>query len=686
MNRIRLLGLLLLFSCAPAWASETIRYLALVDGGKQAGHQVVTRGEDGVTRVDFIFKDNGRGPELQEEFTLAADGTFASYRVEGESTFGAPVRERFSIAEGRAGWESTSERGEQAAVAGAQYMPLGGTPESFSAAIAALAAREDGRLPLIPGGTLTMRKVDEAELDGNGQTRTVQLLALTGVGFSPTFAWMTTDESPRLFAAIYPGYVQLIEEGWQAHADALEERQKRAEGEALVELQQRLAHPLRGSTLIRNARVFDSENATLGPASDVLVRGGRIVSVSGAGEERSAADNVVDAEGRVLLPGLFDMHGHVFSRWSGGLNLAAGVTTSRDMGNDNATLQELIADEQAGRALVPRVVAAGFIEGESEQSARNGFVIEDLEGAKRAVDWYADNGYPQVKIYNSFPREILRETVEHAHARGLRVSGHVPVFLRAQDVVDQGFDEIQHINQVLLNFLVEDDTDTRTLERFYLPAKGIAGLDFDSEPVQAFIRSLVENEVVVDPTVATFDFIRHRAGELSQAYAAVAEHMPPDVQRGMRVAEFDIPDDATADLYNRSYEKMVEFVGRMYAAGVPIVAGTDAMPGFTLQRELELYVQAGLTPAQALQVATWNGAKYSGVLEDRGSIAPGKRADLILVDGDPTRDIADIRQVALVLKGDTVYYPGEIYTELGIRPFAEPVRVRTAPAGQGGGQ
>ncbi|MBA3556172.1 MAG: amidohydrolase family protein, partial [Gemmatimonadales bacterium] len=116
----------------------------------------------------------------------------------------------------------------------------------------------------------------------------------------------------------------------------------------------------------------------------------------------------------------------------------------------------------------------------------------------------------------------------------------------------------------------------------------------------------------------------------------------------------------------------------LYRAGVPLVAGTDDVAGFTLQRELELYVQAGLTPAQALQIATWNGAQYSGVLGDRGSIEPGKLADLVLIDGDPTADITALRRVALVIKGTRAYYPSEIYEALGIKPFAEPVRVQRA--------
>jgi len=657
----------------PGFAAETIRYVALVDDGKQAGQQVVTQGDDGVTRVDFIFKDNGRGPELKEEYTLADDGTFVTYKVKGASTFGAPVDESFTRAGDKASWKSTSDKGEQPVSGTAQYSPLNGTPAGFSVAFAALSKRPDGKLPLIPSGTLSMRKVAEADVTRGNDKRKVQLVALTGVGLTPTFAWATTDASPRLFAYIYPGWLQLIEDGWQANAAALETRQKQAEGETLVALHQRLSHPLKGTTLIRDARVFDSENAKLGTASDVLVRDGKIVSIAAAGDPDPKSDHVIDAAGRVLLPGLFDMHGHL-GRWDGGINLAAGVTTVRDMGNDNSTLQQLIKEEQAGTLLSTRVVAAGFIEGESKMSARNGFVIKDLGQAKQAIDWYAEHGYPQVKIYNSFPKELLRDTAAYAHEKGLRVSGHVPAFMRAQDVVEQGYDEIQHINQVLLNFFVDDKTDTRTLQRFYLPAEKTASLDFDSKQVQDFIALLASKQIVVDPTVTTFDFLRQRAGEMSQAYASVADHMPPDIQRGLRNAEMNIPDDATAARYNASYEKMVEFVGRMYKAGVPIVAGTDAIPGFTLQRELELYVQAGMTPSQALQVGTWNGAKYSGVLADRGSIAPGKLADLVLVDGDPTADIADIRKVALVLKGDTVYYPSEIYEAFGIKPFAEPVR------------
>ena len=659
-----------------ASAAETIRYVALVDGGTKAGEQVVRKDDNGTIHVDFIFKDNGRGPELKEEYKLAADGTYSQYKVTGTSTFGAKVDETFSRTGGNAVWKSTSDEGQQQVTGTALYSTLGGTPEGFSVAMSALAKRSDGKLPLIPSGTLTVRKVADAEVSHGSEKRTVQLVAMTGVGLTPTFAWSTTGDNPRLFAFIYPGFLQLIEEGWESNAMALETRQKQAEGEVLLGMEQRLAHPLSGTTLIRNARVFDSEKATLGAASDVLINDGKIASISKSGTQPAKADNVIDAGGKVLLPGLFDMHAH-FGPWDGGLHLAAGITTIRDMGNDNTTLQQLMTQLSEGKLLGPSVVPAGFIEGESKMSARNGFVIKNLDEAKKAVDWYADHGYPQVKIYNSFPKDILRDTAAYAHQRGLRVSGHIPAFMRAQDAVDQGYDEIQHINQLMLNFFVTPETDTRTLERFYLVAKKTAGLDLNSKPVQDFIATLAKKQIVVDPTMATFEFIHQRQGDLSPIVADVVDHLPPDIQRSRRVGEMDIPDDATAALYTKSFDKLIEFVGLMYKAGVPIVAGTDEISGFTLQRELELYVKAGITPAQVLQIATLNGAKYTRTTADRGSVTVGKRADLILIDGDPTVNIADIRKVALVIKQGKAYYPSEIDEALGIKPFATPVQVQS---------
>jgi imidazolonepropionase-like amidohydrolase len=673
---------LALGAAALAHAAETTRYVILVDNGKKAGEQVVTREDDGLTKVHFIFKDNGRGPEIEESFRLAPDGMFSEYHVTGASTFGAPVDEHFERKGDVVRWWSTREKEEHKTKQSAMYVPLNSSFEPVTVAAAAMLARPDHKIALFPSGELSLKPVGAPlDLVRGGEKKTVQLMAQSGLGLTPSFFWMETGAKPEMFAFVVPGYLVAVKEGWEEQSRPLEKLQKDAEAALLRDMATQLETPLPGLTVVRNARVFDSETATLGAPSDVYVLRDRITAVLPAGAPMRGADREIDAGGRVLLPGLFDMHGHV-GRWGGGLNLAAGVTTVRDMGNDNATLQQMIDEIDAGQLLAPHIVPAGFLEGESPMSARNGFVVSELPQAKDAIDWYVEHGYPQLKIYNSFPKAILRDTIAYAHQRGMRVSGHIPVFLRAHEAVEAGYDEIQHINQVLLNFLVDDTTDTRTLARFYLPAEKVGTMDFDSKEVQDYIAFLKEHKTVIDPTLATFEFIRQRDGQMSRVVSAVADHLPPDIQRGRKVASMKIPDDATAARYDQSYKKMIEFVGRMYKAGIPIVAGTDEVEGFTLHTELELYVEAGLTPAQALQVATRNGALYTRTSNDRGRIAPGMRADLVLVDGDPTTNIGDIRKIAMVITQGKLVSPSKVYGALGIRPFVddEPVAKDIAAA------
>ncbi|MGZ8290050.1 MAG: amidohydrolase family protein [Telluria sp.] len=674
MNRILALAIAAAFGVSAHAATTTTRYDIHVENGKRAGEQVVERDDDGMTRVRFIFKDNGRGPELTEQFRVGPDGTISQYSVKGNSTYGAVVDEHFERTGDQAAWRSTSEKGGKAITGPAIYVPLNSSFEVASVAITALAARPDASMPLLPSGTLSHRKLDEVEVSAGGKTQKVQLLAQTGIGMSPQFYWATTGDKPRLFAVVIPGYMTMAEQGWAEVGKTLAARQKISETKMLTDLASQLQHPLHGLTVVRNARVFDSEKATVGVPSDVYVLRGRITAILPAGSPVRGAVNDIDAAGRIMLPGLFDMHGHV-GRWEGGLNLSAGVTTVRDMGNDNAQVQQIIDETAAGKLLGPQVVPAGFLEGESPYSSNGGFVIKDLPAARNAIDWYAEHGYPQLKIYNSFPKAILKETVAYAHSRGMRVSGHVPAGLRAQDALDAGYDEIQHINQVMLNFLVTPTTETRTLERFVLPSEKVAGLDMNSAAVRKFVATLKAKQTVIDPTLATFAFLKQRDGDLNEPFAGVAEHMPPDVKRGFHVGTMKIADDVTLKRYEKSYAKMVEFVGRLYKEGVPIVAGTDEMAGFTLQAELEMLVKAGLTPAQAIQVATRNGARYTRTSHERGSITPGKLADLVLVDGDPTKNIGDIRKVAAVITRGHVIYPQEIDKALGIAPF-----VKEAPA------
>ena len=667
-----ILMMLLVLTAASAAASQTTRYSVLVQG-KAAGAQTTQVADDGSVAVHFSYRDNGRGPDLDEQYRLAKDRTFLRYTAKGKSTFGAPIDDTFLRDGARVEWKSLADRGSATVSKPAIYIPTEAWPEVVARIARAALTQPGGHIGALPAGELSVAKLHDEDVRVQGKTRSISLYAISGHDLEPWYVWLTRAPELKLFASVYPGWFRMVETGWESTGDRLEQAQVAATAAQLKALAARLRHPLPEPIVIRNARVFDSENARLGPAQDVYVKGGRIAAVYDTESPAQEAATVIDAAGRVLLPGLFDMHDHE-SNWNALLQIAGGVTTGRDMGNDNAILAGLMGRIERGEAVGPRIIAAGFIEGESDFSARHGFVVSDPDAVKRAIDWYAQRGYPQIKIYNSFHPEWVPAATAYAHQRGMRVSGHIPAFMRAEEAVRQGFDEIQHINQVMVNFFVKPEDDTRTLLRFNLIAENAAGLDLDSAPVQDFIALLREKSTVIDPTLAVFEApFTQRQGEQNPTLGMIADHLPPVLQRGLKTNSMDV-NEGNVERYRASYTKMVEFVGRMHRAGIPLVAGTDAVAGFTLHREMELYVKAGIPPAEVLRIATWNGAKYTRTLDRLGSITRGKLADLILVDGDPTSDISAIRKVALVMKEGVVYYPAEIFAATGIKPFAAPLR------------
>jgi amidohydrolase family protein len=678
--RTLLMALLLAPCCALAadpvpLAAGVTRYSVVIQG-HLAGSQITTVGGDGRVAVEFTYRDNGRGPDLHEEYTLGADGTPLSLHITGKSTFGAPIDESYQRNDAGAQWQSHVDHGSARPAGAVLYVPIEDSLEPLAQMVTALLRVPSHTLPALPGGTVGLERLLETTVENSGVTRTVALYVLSGVDIQPTYLWMSEQPQPRFFAYVYPGYVQILEAGWESQGDKLEVLQKEGEYKLLSELAHKLTHRLPNPVVIRNARVFDAEHAVMLPGQhDVYVNYGHIAAIYDTGSQARDAAAEIDAQGRVLMPALFDMHDHE-DRWNAMLQIAGGVTTGRDLGNNNASLAELMGRIDAAEALGPRIVPLGFIEGKSEFSASDGIHVGSLQEAKDAVDWYAQRGFRQIKIYNSFRPEWVKETAAYAHSRGMRVGGHVPAFMRAEQAINDGYDELTHINQLMLNFFVQPGDDTRTLKRFYLIAERAWELDLDSQPVQDFIALMKQRGIVHDPTLACFHGqFTQLQGEVDPIYAGIAQHLPPVVQRSLYENSMDV-NAGNVERYRASFAKMVAIVGRLYQAGVPLVAGTDARAGFTLHHELELYVQAGIPPAEALRIATWNGAKYTGLLDQLGSVTRGKRADLLLVDGDPTQNISDIRHIALVMKDGVAYSPSEIYQAMGIEPFTPSVTAK----------
>jgi imidazolonepropionase-like amidohydrolase len=337
------------------------------------------------------------------------------------------------------------------------------------------------------------------------------------------------------------------------------------------------------------------------------------------------------------------------------------------MGNDIDEIHRIQSQWDSGSAIGPHLWKAGFIDGPGPFQAPTGLYAETPEQALTDVNRYADLGYVQIKLYSSLKPELVPGIVKAAHARGLRVSGHVPNGMIASQFVENGADELQHINFVFLNFLADKVKDTRTPERFTAVGENAAKLALQSKPVTDFIQLLLQHHTTVDVTLVAFEgMFTGRPGQVSPDFAPVLDRLPAQVQRGAYSGGLPA-EGATDQLYKDSYRAMLKMTKRMYDAGIPILAGTDSIAGIMLHRELELEVEAGIPPAKALQIATLNAARLLKQDGDRGSIAKGKKADLLLVEGNPAEHISDIRRCRIVMKNGTIYDSAAVYQAVGIK-------------------
>ena len=660
----------LLALCAvPLWAVDptpkTLRY-TISSNGKTQGSEVDTYSADSRIDSTFEFNDRGRGPKIAAHYFLGANGLPQRIDITGNDYLKAPVDEHFAVEQGTARWKSTSESGQTQSPG--FYVSNNGPAAEASFLVAALARAKGTPVKLLPAGEARLEKMTDVTLENQGQKLHVTEFGITGLGFEPQTIWL--DDDLRFFAI--PGkWFSMMREGWESSNDRLYALDRAAEDARNARLAKELAQHPTHAVAIEHVRLFDSEQGAMRDDQTVVINGDRIAAVGPSGSIEIPADaQRIDGHDKTLLPGLFDMHTHL-QPVDGLLHIASGVTGVRDMGNDIDELKHLQDQWDAGTAIGPRVWKAGFIDGHGPFQAPTGLYADTAEEARAAVNRYADLGYIQIKVYSSLKPELIPEIVKTAHARGLRVSGHIPNGMIASQFVEDGADEIQHINFIFLNFLASQVKDTRTPERFTSVGANAAKLDLQSKEVQDFIDLLRSRHTTVDVTLATFEgMYTGRPGKVSPDVAPVLDRLPAQIQRGAYTGGLPVTEQ-NDKLYSDSYDAMLRMTKRMYDAGIPILAGTDATAGVMLHRELELEVRAGIPPTQALQIATLNAARLLKQDNQLGSIAAGKRADLLLVDGNPGEHISDIRRCRLVMKNGVMYDSAKVYASVGIRPATE---------------
>ena len=647
----------------PADVPATATKYSLLLMGNKSGIIASWHNSDGAQQTFFAFNDRGRGPSLRSSVGFAADGTPSGLKITGNDYLKASVTESFALQQNHAQWSNDSERGDKQLTAPAYYIPMNASPLEYGWLAHAL-LKANHPLPLLPAGEARISKLRDLALTSGDKKQTITAYAISGLDLTPTVVWLDPDQN--FFATGDGSWFLAIREGWESAAPEINAAIKKIEVDRAATLARKLPHKL-GAVQFEDVTLFDSQQARLIPHQTVLVVGNRIKSITKpTGQKLTPEALYIDGRGKTLLPGLWDMHTHV-SPNDGLLNLAAGVTTVRDLANDPDDLNARRDRIERGEELGPRIISAGFIDGPGPYQGPTKALAANEAEAREWVRKYAAMGYPQIKIYSSLKPELVPIIADEAHKHGMRLSGHIPAGMTAADGIRAGMDEVQHINFIMLNFM-PDVKNTQTPARFTEPARRAADLDLHSPEVKAFIALLKEHKTCVDPTLDTFEnMFTGRPGQIPPGFAAVADRLPPQVRRGLLTGALPIP-AGMEQRYKDSYASFLKMTKLLFDNGIPLEIGTDDFAGFALHREIELHSAAGIPNARVLQDATLNAARIMHKDSEVGSIAPNKLADLVLLDADPVADISSIRKVTLTMKDGVIYQPNELDAELGIAP------------------
>jgi imidazolonepropionase-like amidohydrolase len=447
------------------------------------------------------------------------------------------------------------------------------------------------------------------------------------------------------------------------------------------------------TVVLRNVRVIDGTGAAAIENQAIVIANGRIRSIGASGSVQvPVGAQTIDLAGRTVLPGLVGMHDHMFypapygesGRIAGApgsynemsvsfprLYLAAGVTTVRTTGTlEPYTDLQLKQAIDAGRMPGPEMYVTGpYLEGAGNTAMVQMHSLSGPEDAVRTVNYWADEGVHDFKAYMHITRSELAAAVKAAHARGLKVTGHLCAvgFTEAADI---GIDDLEHGLPVDTEFDPGKEPDVCPGGMSAPTGPVIAALDLESAPVQNMMRTLIAKHVAITSTLPVFEPNRSTAARILDALSPQArvDFLAANSGRGRAGnAAGNNPEAGRGGGAGRGapslaiLKKEQAFEHMFVKAGGTLLAGLDptgyggVIAGFGDQREVELLVDAGFTPLEAIHIATENGANFLGVGDRIGSLKPDKQADLIVVRGKPDQQIADIENVEMVFKKGAGY-------------------------------
>jgi imidazolonepropionase-like amidohydrolase len=588
--------------------------------------------------------------EDDELITLGGDGRPTAIAVRGFTDEGDATEDFNVDSNGVAHWKTSIDSGSSP-FGSKRYNSYGGPWLAGEKDIEALVTAGEKGVDLLPNGHASMSIGQSVQIDGPDGPKTVKLAFIKGYGFAPSPVWLDSDN--HFFGNV--GIISLLPDGFEKSAPKLKSIQDQATATMVCEVAHHFLAPAnRTPTLVDHVLAFDSIGGRYLQDRAVLIVNGKIASIGPAGSIKPPAGvTLIDGRGKTLLPGLWDSHQHVGDDWNLLQNVATGMTNYRSPGTSIEDAHSIYKRRAAGDLLAPDGKISVIIDRKDPLAAQGALTVSTVAEAIAAVDKIKAAGLWGVKFYTSMKPEWIAPAAKEAHRLGLHVHGHVPAGMRPLDAVRAGYDEVTHINFIMMQAMPQEVVDkANTAARLEGPAKYGKDVDLDSPAMKAFYAELAKRHTIIDPTLTVWEPLMTSDGSsISPEYAPFADIAPPAVARGWKISGYPLFGGLSRDDFRKSFAKMVGLVSKLHQAGVRIVAGTDGY-GLELVRELELYEQAGLSNEEALQSATIVPARMTGMDDRTGSITRGKTADLILVDGDVSKQLGNLRHV------DTVFLDG----------------------------
>ncbi len=665
-----ILGLL----AAPAGPTREMEDFRLYKFQQPIGAEQVVRspGPDGTTEIrsNFSFTDRSRTVPLAATLKLAKDGSVLRYQEWGSTSRFSRVDDRVSVEGGAVTIERDGE------VTTARAPALFFTADSYAPVVVTeqlwrywTSRGRPAEIPLFPSGRVAFVPRGKEEVtDDDGKKVTLDRFALVGLEWGREMVWFDSEGRLAALKAVDAEFDH-FEAARSGYTEALPRFVASAAADGMAALAE-LSGPMlaaprdSGPLAFVGATLIDATGASPVRDAVVVVDKGRIAA---AGPRKSvkipAGARRVDVAGKTILPGLWDMHAHFEQVEWGPLYLAAGVTTARDCGNELDFIRSVRDTIEAGKGLGPSLLLACIVDGDAPSAIGTNRLREESEIPK-LIQTFKDARCSQVKIYSSVPPRLIAPLARAAHEAGMSVTGHVPNGIGAVHAVEAGMDQINHLQYVARALLPPSyDPDAR------LPGpilqKAALEVDLASPSAKAAIEFLRSRHVVVDPTMALGEFGTHTAEENARAEPGLPKVAEPLRQQ---LGTMGVAPDQRGKMH-ALWKLSLDILRALHRAGVPIVAGTDqAVPGHSIHREMEIYVSAGFTPMEAIQAATIVPARAMRLEKEVGTVEAGKRADLIIVDGDPLADIRNLRRVVTVVHAGRAYDTAKLWRMVGFEP------------------